>query len=72
MRKYANMEGARTVFEVMPEKDIVSWSAMIQGYASNGHPKEALDLFYCMQKREFDRLLCHVRGSFCLRQVRGA
>ncbi|GFZ02828.1 pentatricopeptide repeat (PPR) superfamily protein [Actinidia rufa] len=29
--KYANMDKARRVFEGMPEKDIVSWSAMIQG-----------------------------------------
>ncbi|PSS10178.1 Pentatricopeptide repeat-containing protein [Actinidia chinensis var. chinensis] len=48
--KYANMDKARRVFEGMTEKDIVSWSAMIQGYASNGHPKEALDLFYHMQR----------------------
>ncbi|KAI8025510.1 putative pentatricopeptide repeat-containing protein [Camellia lanceoleosa] len=48
--KYANMGRARSVFDGMPEKDIVSWSAMIQGYASNGLPKEALDLFYHMQR----------------------
>lgn len=41
--KSGNMEAARRVFDGMPEKDIVSWSAMIQGYASNGLPKEALD-----------------------------
>ncbi|KAI8547810.1 hypothetical protein RHMOL_Rhmol07G0224600 [Rhododendron molle] len=48
--KFGNMDRARSVFERMPEKDIVSWSAMIQGYASNGLPKEALDQFYCMQR----------------------
>ncbi|CAK9153743.1 unnamed protein product [Ilex paraguariensis] len=48
--KFGNMERARSVFDEMLEKDIVSWSAMIQGYASNGHPKEALDLFHRMQK----------------------
>lgn len=48
--KSGNMEAARRVFDGMLEKDIVSWSAMIQGYASNGLPKEALDLFYAMQK----------------------
>ncbi|KAK1351568.1 hypothetical protein POM88_054255 [Heracleum sosnowskyi] len=31
------------------EKDIVSWSAMIQG-SSNGLPKEVLVIFYAMQK----------------------
>ncbi|KAM1597916.1 hypothetical protein PS2_032774 [Malus domestica] len=48
--KCGNMEKARRVFDVMPEKDIVSWSSMIQGYASNGLPKEAIDLFFQMQK----------------------
>nr|GEY64589.1 D-alanine--D-alanine ligase family [Tanacetum cinerariifolium] len=33
----------------MPEKDAVTWGAMIQGYASNGKPKEALDVFYRMK-----------------------
>lgn len=48
--KCGSMERARTVFDEMPEKDIVSWSAMIQGYAANGLPKEALDLFNVMQR----------------------
>ncbi|PKI51421.1 hypothetical protein CRG98_028132 [Punica granatum] len=46
--KCGDMEKARGVFDSMPEKDIVSWSAMIQGYASNGLPMEALDMFYRM------------------------
>ncbi|KAG8647828.1 putative pentatricopeptide repeat-containing protein At3g08820 isoform X2 [Manihot esculenta] len=46
--KYGNMEKARRVFDGMGEKDIVTWSSMIQGYASNGLPKEALDLFFKM------------------------
>ncbi|KAG9148462.1 hypothetical protein Leryth_023231 [Lithospermum erythrorhizon] len=48
--KFGDMEKARSVFDEMPEKDIVPWSAMIQGYAANGHPKEALEMFYCMQR----------------------
>lgn len=48
--KFANMHRARRVFDGMPERDIVSWGAMIQGYASNGLPKEAIDLFYRMQR----------------------
>lgn len=46
--KCGNMESARSVFESIPEKDIVLWSAMIQGYASNGLPKEALEMFFLM------------------------
>lgn len=48
--KCGNMEKARCVFDGIHEKDIVCWSAMIQGYASNGLPKEALDMFFQMQR----------------------
>lgn len=47
--KCGNMEKARLVFDGIVEKDIVAWSSMIQGYASNGLPKEAVDLFFQMQ-----------------------
>ncbi|XWS25998.1 hypothetical protein CRYUN_Cryun27aG0116000 [Craigia yunnanensis] len=50
--KCGNMEKARCAFDGMPEKDIVTWSTMIQGYASNGLPKEALDLFFQMQEEK--------------------
>ncbi|OMO50652.1 hypothetical protein CCACVL1_30327 [Corchorus capsularis] len=50
--KCGNTEKARHTFDRMPEKDIVTWSAMIQGYASNGFPQEALDLFFRMQKEK--------------------
>lgn len=52
--KCGHMEKARRVFDDMPEKDVVSWSAMIQGYASNGLPKEALDLFYRMNRENLE------------------
>jgi len=51
--KCGNMERACSVFDGMLEKDIVSWSSMIQGYASNGLPKEALDLFFKMLNEGF-------------------
>ncbi|KAM0950513.1 putative tetratricopeptide-like helical domain superfamily, DYW domain-containing protein [Dioscorea sansibarensis] len=47
--KCGSMESARRVFDSMAEKDVVSWSAMIGGYSSNGLPQEALKLFYQMQ-----------------------
>lgn len=48
--KFGNMDRARHAFDEMPDKDIVSWSSMIQGYAANGLPKEALELFYRMKE----------------------
>eukprot|EP01018_Ginkgo_biloba_P008711 Gb_07638 [translate_table: standard] len=43
--KCGNMEFARQVFDRMPERDIVSWSAMIGGYAQNEPCDEALKFF---------------------------
>ncbi|XP_004487108.1 putative pentatricopeptide repeat-containing protein At3g08820 [Cicer arietinum] len=48
--KCGSMEEARCVFDGMVEKDVVCWSAMIHGYASNGLPREALELFFEMRK----------------------
>lgn len=52
--KCGSMDRARTVFDKMPEKDIVTWSVMIMGYASNGLPKEALDLFFQMRRENLE------------------
>ncbi|PIA63056.1 hypothetical protein AQUCO_00200827v1 [Aquilegia coerulea] len=49
--KCGNMEKARVVFDETPEKDVVVWGAMICGYASNGLPKEAVELFIEMQSK---------------------
>ncbi|KAF9615936.1 hypothetical protein IFM89_027185 [Coptis chinensis] len=44
------MERPRGVFDEMVDKDLVCWGAMINGYASNGLPKEALELFSHIQR----------------------
>jgi len=36
---------ADRAFSEIPNRGIVSWSAMIGGYAQHGHGKEALQLF---------------------------
>ncbi|GAB4833484.1 hypothetical protein Ancab_031728 [Ancistrocladus abbreviatus] len=42
---------ARTIFEeVKLQKDVISWNAMIGGYASNGYAAEALELFEAMNR----------------------
>eukprot|EP01018_Ginkgo_biloba_P029526 Gb_22656 [translate_table: standard] len=48
--KSGSMEDARQVFEKMPERNRVSWIAMITGYASNGPAEEALSLFHQVQR----------------------
>ncbi|KAK6919427.1 Pentatricopeptide repeat [Dillenia turbinata] len=39
------MEDARYLFDRMPEKNVISWSIIIDGYVQHGNPKEALSLF---------------------------
>ncbi|KAK4403901.1 putative pentatricopeptide repeat-containing protein [Sesamum angolense] len=46
-------------FDEMLERDIVTWGAIIQGYAANGLPKEALEIFHRMQKENL-RPDCYV------------
>eukprot|EP01018_Ginkgo_biloba_P027409 Gb_40680 [translate_table: standard] len=47
--KCGSIADARTVFDNISERDIVSWTAMIAGYAQHGCGKEALQLFEKMQ-----------------------
>ncbi|RLM56281.1 putative pentatricopeptide repeat-containing protein [Panicum miliaceum] len=39
---------ARNVLDEMPERNVVSWTAMISGYSQNERPAEALELFITM------------------------
>ncbi|XP_016435575.1 pentatricopeptide repeat-containing protein At3g24000, mitochondrial-like [Nicotiana tabacum] len=43
--KYESMDDARKVFDEMPERDMVSWTALITGYSQNEGAEEALVLF---------------------------
>ncbi|XP_057838479.2 pentatricopeptide repeat-containing protein At4g02750 isoform X2 [Cryptomeria japonica] len=43
--KCGSMEDSRLVFNTMPERDVISWNAIIVGNAQNGHAVEGLQLF---------------------------
>ncbi|KAG4147601.1 hypothetical protein ERO13_D05G233100v2 [Gossypium hirsutum] len=45
---------ASRVFDSMPERNLVSWKAMIMGYARNGLCREALQLMYRMEAEGFE------------------
>lgn len=47
--KCGNMHGSRIMFEKAPNRDFVTWNAMICGYAHHGLGEEALDIFENMQ-----------------------
>lgn len=42
------LDDARWVFDEMPERNVVSWTALISGYSQKGYVSEALHLFVQM------------------------
>ncbi|KAG0503641.1 hypothetical protein HPP92_003713 [Vanilla planifolia] len=48
--KVGNLRSARFIFDGMPEKNVVSWTALISGYSHNGLFKEALETFGLMHR----------------------
>jgi len=52
MFRAGQMENARSLFENMPKKDVVAWTAMIQGYLHNNRIEDALKLFNEMPCRD--------------------
>eukprot|EP01018_Ginkgo_biloba_P023373 Gb_39406 [translate_table: standard] len=47
--KCGNMDLARHLFDKISKRNVVSWNAIIAGYAQNGHANEAFTLFRQMQ-----------------------
>lgn len=48
--KCGSIEEAHKVFQAMVDKDVVSWNAMISGFAMHGQGQEAVDHYYQMQR----------------------
>lgn len=48
--KCGRIRDAQNVFDAMPLKNLISWNAIIGGYAMHGRAKEAIDLFLLMQR----------------------
>lgn len=46
--KIGDVVSARNVFDRMSERNVVSWTAMISGYAQNGYDEKALLVFLAM------------------------
>ncbi|KAB1211592.1 hypothetical protein CJ030_MR6G013922 [Morella rubra] len=43
--KWGRIEDARRVFDKMPQKNVVSWNALIAGYSNHGCGEEAIEVF---------------------------
>jgi pentatricopeptide repeat protein len=50
--KCGSIENARTVFDEIGQRDVVSWNSMIAGYARGGFKEEALQLFGHFQRED--------------------
>ncbi|CAK9861256.1 unnamed protein product, partial [Sphagnum jensenii] len=48
--KCGSMEDAWSVFNKMPSRDVVTWTAILGGCAMHGHGQKALELYEQMQK----------------------
>eukprot|EP00250_Pteridium_aquilinum_P034279 c7352_g1_i1 orf=1-1560(-) len=51
--KCESLQDACIVFERLPERDVVTWNAMIGGFGQHGHVLEALQSFTCMSRQGF-------------------
>ncbi|XP_057866535.2 pentatricopeptide repeat-containing protein At1g08070, chloroplastic-like [Cryptomeria japonica] len=49
--KCGSMQKALELFDRMPQRDVVSWTAIIAGYAQNGLAEKALEAYQQMQQR---------------------
>ncbi|CAA6666331.1 unnamed protein product [Spirodela intermedia] len=48
--KCGDVAAARKVFDTMPNKDVISWNAMMAGYFENGECFRGLELFLAMRE----------------------
>lgn len=52
--KCGSSRSARTVFDQLEKRNVVSWNALIAGYVQNGHAATALVLFQKMRQQDPD------------------
>ncbi|XAR60162.1 hypothetical protein NMG60_11033418 [Bertholletia excelsa] len=69
--KCHDLRSARQVLDEMPERDVVSWTALIAGFVAEGCSSDAINLFVEMRKEgirpnEFSLATCLKAGSMCL------
>nr|DAD36428.1 TPA_asm: hypothetical protein HUJ06_007069 [Nelumbo nucifera] len=61
--RFGCLEEARSVFEGMPQRDIVSWNSLMSGYSANGEWERALEVYYKL------RMLGFIPDSFTVSSI---
>ncbi|XP_077234852.1 tetratricopeptide repeat (TPR)-like superfamily protein [Tasmannia lanceolata] len=51
--KCGSLVDAQRVFDIMPERNVVTWSSMITGYSQNHREEEAIELYFRMRHLGF-------------------
>ncbi|XP_002991004.2 pentatricopeptide repeat-containing protein At5g27110 [Selaginella moellendorffii] len=51
--KCGSLQRAWDVFDAIPNKDLVSWTAIITAYARNGHGRQAIHLYHELESQGF-------------------
>lgn len=52
--KCGDLKDALSMFDRMPNRDLVSWNAIVCGYALHGHGSEAISMFERMQRENVE------------------
>eukprot|EP00250_Pteridium_aquilinum_P017429 c23625_g14_i1 orf=417-2309(+) len=67
--KCGSLEDAQRIFDELPHRDVITWGAIIGGYASQGNSSLALECYCKMQQDGFSAneivLLCVIRACCC-------
>ncbi|KAF2307824.1 hypothetical protein GH714_032118 [Hevea brasiliensis] len=48
--KCGNLNYSRRIFDIMPERTVISWNAMLVGYSKHGMGREVVELFKLMRE----------------------
>ncbi|KAL5216339.1 hypothetical protein ABZP36_007740 [Zizania latifolia] len=72
--RFGDVAAASKVFDGMPHRSVVSWTAMVSGYSRNRRPQEALELFALMRASgarpnqfTYGSAACACAGAECAR-----
>ncbi|KAH7307547.1 hypothetical protein KP509_22G064700 [Ceratopteris richardii] len=72
--KCGDLFTAKQVFDELPERDVVTWTALISGYTRYGHDKQALELYQAMRcegvSPTASTFTCIVNACGCIRAVK--